>query len=338
MLSSAIYSDGFVGHKTVIDRLEALIEKGRLPHALLFCGPEGIGKLRAARWVAAAHLCPKFGCGSCPTCGRVLGSSHPDLLWLEAEEGRRDILIGQVRELMSAIATKSFEAGGKAAVIDGADRMNEESQNAFLKTLEEPPPGSIIILVSASPERLLPTIRSRCQRLSFGRLSEEELNRFTSLQGDLEPDFPLRLAEGSPGRLLRFLREDTGRVREILIDFIAAPSPPSPVRCTAALMAWAEQAAGHRQAVREKLRAALELFAGFFRDILVLKEGGGDHHLLNRDYESRIREASALYEPVGLYHAVQGVVEAGDDISSYVDPGLAVEKVLRIIREVRKRG
>jgi DNA polymerase-3 subunit delta' len=338
MLSSAIYSDGFIGHDAVIRRLQALLEGERLPHAVLFSGPDGVGKLLAARWLAAAYLCPKNGCGHCSTCARVLKGFHPDLHIVLAEEGRRDILIGQVRELTTSVATRPFEASGKAAIIDEANRMNEESQNAFLKTLEEPPPGSLIILVTAAADRLLPTIRSRCQRFLFSRLTEEEMCRFVSCRSQLEPDFPERLAGGSPGRLFKLVASDAGTARRIFIDFMASRAMPSPVQAAAELMQWAESKGGLKQHVRELLQQALSLGVGLLRDTAMLVGGAPLAHLLNKDLEGELRDAAGLYAPAGLFYCVRQIVEAVEDIGGYVDPGLAVENIFRVIRDARKRG
>lgn len=338
MLRSAIYSEGFIGHHETMDRIASLVENRRLPHALLLSGPDGVGKSLAARWVAAAHLCENGGCGTCPACSRVLKSLHPDVHMVKAEEGKRDITIRQIRELLDAVSIKPFEAGGKVALIDDADRMNEESQNAFLKTLEEPPPDTVVALVSSRPERLLPTIRSRCQRFRFHPLNSEEMERFMAGREGMDADFPGKLAEGSPGRLMKYIEAGAGQARKLFIDYITSRTSPSPVKGTGALMAWAKSAerAGLKQVVRERLALSLHLGAALFRDLAALKEEAGGCHLLNEDIESDLREAACLYEPSGIFLACAQMVEAAEDIAGYVDPGLAVENVFRVIREIRK--
>jgi hypothetical protein len=216
--------------------------------------------------------------------------------------------------------------------------MNEESQNAFLKTLEEPPPKTWIVLVTSAPDRLLTTIRSRCQRFGFNLLKEKELKLFWAKHSEGLSDFPLRLAEGSPGRLLILIKADAAVPRNLLMDFIASKVLPSPVKATHELIEWANQKGNLRQQLREYLRLSLHLATGLLRDIAVLLEGAQGRHLLNQDLEKPLKEATLLYDLPGLFYAIQQIVENTADITGYVDPGLAVENTFRIIREVRKRG
>jgi DNA polymerase-3 subunit delta' len=336
MLSSAIYSEGFIGHAPVIERLHELITRRRIPHAVLFSGPDGVGKSLAGRWLAAAYLCKEGGCGKCTDCTRVHKGIHPDLHQVQAEEGRRDIVIRQIRELTSAIGTKPFEASGKAALLDEVDRMNEESQNAFLKTLEEPPPQTLIILITAAPENLLPTIRSRCQRFAFTALSQEEMERFAGKSVQVQPDFPIRLAEGSPGRWIRMNECNVGAARKRFMDYLRSPRIPSPVRAAGDLMDWAAEGEESKQDLRRKLKLSFSIAAGIIRDMIVLMEGGELRHLLNIDLEEALRESVSIYDLHGLYFAANALVDATEDVAGYVDPGLAVDNVFRVIREIRK--
>lgn len=340
MLKSAIYDNSLIGHRPAVEKLSNLIVTERLPHALLFSGPQGIGKSFVARWVAAAYLCADGGCGTCSSCKKVLAGLHPDLHEVGIEEGRMEIVISQIRALNEALQIKPFEAKGKAAVLDGADRMNEESQNAFLKTLEEPPPATVIVLVTAQAERLLPTIRSRCQRIRFNRLAPEEMAAFLRTRDNLKPEFPVSLAQGSPGRLLELADAGAGAARTLMIEFIASDRMPSPVKAGSELMDWARAGASGnlKHPVRERLRLSLGLCAGLLRDMVVLRAGGDVNQLLNSDLEKTLRRAVKMYEMSGLFFAARTVVDAVADITGYIDPGLATEKVFRIIRETRKRG
>lgn len=338
MLSSTIYANGLVGHREVVDRLSDLIQTKRLPHGLLFSGPSGVGKFFVAQWVAAAFLCPEAGCGVCPTCKKALSFQHPDIHRVEAEEGRRDITISQIRRLMDTVGLKPFEAGAKAVVLDEADRMNDESQNAFLKTLEEPPPDTLIILVSSVPEKLLPTIRSRCQRFRFNRLSQEDFLSLIENREELRTALPLKLAQGSPGKLSGLMKAEADQARRLFSAFISSETVPSPVKATAEMMKWAqEQAVGEsKHQVRERLRMALNLGATLLRDVVILSQGAGADHLMNNDMQLELERASCYYRLSGLLYAIQQVVDASTDIAGYVDPGLALENVFRIIREMRK--
>ncbi len=154
------------------------LERGRLGHAYLFCGDSHLMLERVARELALTVNCtspavpapagiPVVACGTCSSCRRVREGVHPDIHWLRAESKTRVVRVEQVRELINAVQLKPTEARYKVGVIVGADRLNANAANAFLKTLEEPPQRSLLLLLSTEPERLLETILSRCLRLVF---------------------------------------------------------------------------------------------------------------------------------------------------------------------------
>lgn len=143
----------------------------RLPHALLFAGPAGLGKHDFALRLAAALLCvqPKVegACGQCHSCQLLAAGTHPDLKLVMPEENRRGIVIDQIRGLGAYLALRPHTAARKVAILSPADGMNLNAANSLLKILEEPPLGSILLLVASQPARLPATIRSRCQRVMF---------------------------------------------------------------------------------------------------------------------------------------------------------------------------
>jgi DNA polymerase-3 subunit delta' len=164
--------------ESAAELLRRSLERGRLAHAYLFLGDD-LGVLEdAARNLAQTLNClqpPALGenqvpieaCGGCHNCRRIASRNHPDVVWVRPEMKSRVIGVDQTRGVIDRMNLKTTEAAHKIAVFAGADRMNTSAANAFLKTLEEPPAGSVLILLSTEPDRLLETILSRCQRLSF---------------------------------------------------------------------------------------------------------------------------------------------------------------------------
>jgi DNA polymerase-3 subunit delta' len=163
----------------VLERLGRALDRGRLGHAWLFTGPDLEVLGDAARRLAALVNCaapprrgaaglPAAACGACRHCRRIAADLHPDVLWLRPESKTRIIPIDPVRGLMGALQLKPTEAAVKVGVLAAADRLNAAAANAFLKTLEEPPARSLLLLLSTEPDRLLETILSRCQRLNLG--------------------------------------------------------------------------------------------------------------------------------------------------------------------------
>ena len=199
--------------------LEAALDRGRLHHAWLLTGPEGVGKAsfayRAARWLLGARLDPAYGpLGTSPedAVARLVSSqSHPDLLVLEREPDKKAIPVDEARRLPEFFSKSPSLAPYRVAIIDAADDLNVNSANAVLKTLEEPPPRGVLFLVSHSPGRLLPTIRSRCRRLAFRPWPEQRLRPFIEDRLGLSGAAAERLAvmaKGAPGRALALAAAD----------------------------------------------------------------------------------------------------------------------------------
>ncbi|HEX8200225.1 MAG TPA: DNA polymerase III subunit delta', partial [Isosphaeraceae bacterium] len=169
------------GHDSVVAALGRALAQGRFPHALLFVGPEGIGKRSVALVLAQALLCPRRPeaafdpCGTCPSCLQVRAGTHPDLLLARRPEDKHELPIGVIRDLCLDLGLKPMLGTRKVAIVDDADDLNEEAANAFLKTLEEPPAGSVLILIGTAAELQLETIVSRCRVVPFRPLPEPEL-------------------------------------------------------------------------------------------------------------------------------------------------------------------
>jgi DNA polymerase-3 subunit delta' len=163
--------------------LRQALARGTLPHALLFVGPEGVGKRSTALALTAERMCTaglEEACGHCVGCVQVAAGTHPDLrregFGLDERGERRErVLIEQVRAVQGFLGGRALGGRGKIAIFEEAQALTEDAQNALLKTLEEPPRGSLVVLVSHNASRLLATVRSRCQRVAFAPLPAETL-------------------------------------------------------------------------------------------------------------------------------------------------------------------
>ncbi|MDP3173039.1 MAG: DNA polymerase III subunit delta' [Phenylobacterium sp.] len=210
-------SRGLMGHEAAEAAFEASREAGRLHHAWLLTGPEGVGKAsfayRAARRLLGATPDPSDGqLGSDPdhpVTRQVAARSHPDLMVLEklGEDGkaRRLIPVDEARQLPEFFAKSPASAPYRVAIVDAADDLNVNAANALLKTLEEPPSRGVLLLVSHAPGRLFATIRSRCRRLAFAPLEEPRVAEFVRARAGVDVEQSLRLARmsgGAPGRAL----------------------------------------------------------------------------------------------------------------------------------------
>ncbi|HEX5446271.1 MAG TPA: DNA polymerase III subunit, partial [Pirellulales bacterium] len=231
---------GIEGHDEVVERFRRAIARNRLASTFLFVGPAGIGKRALAEKLAQALLCPHVDlqtlapCGTCDSCVQVASRTHPDLMIIERPADRSFIPVAafvgdeqrRMREgLCHDIALRPFMGGRKVAIIDDADYLNEEGANCLLKTLEEPPPRSVLILIGTSADRQLPTIRSRAQAVRFKPLAREAVVEILLARGlAADREQAVRLAafsEGSVERAVELADEELWAFRGELLAALA---------------------------------------------------------------------------------------------------------------------
>lgn len=254
--------------------LAARAASGTLPHALLLCGPADLGKRALADTFVRARLCetPREAqaCGSCRACRLLAAGTHPDRMRVTLEPNprtgvmRKEIVIDQIRGLSSHLAMASQLGGWQVAVIDPADAMNAASQNALLKTLEEPTPSSLIVLVADQPWRLSATIRSRCQRLDFAVPAAPEALAWLEARGVQNAASALAAAGGNPGAAWQLAeRGGMDRRQEVARDLLALAAGRARAREVA--KAWADDDP------EQRLEHAARLLEGALR----ARAGGG---------------------------------------------------------------
>jgi DNA polymerase-3 subunit delta' len=302
-----------IGHDRQVDILKRALANNALAHAYLFSGEPGIGKRLTAFALAAALNCaapgPDGGCGACPSCRKVAGGIHPDVrivmpesrdeqllaTWSakEVEKASDEIKIDQVRQAQESISLRPSEGRKKVLIVDGAETMNDTSQNAFLKTLEEPPGDSLIILITAMPQSLLPTIRSRCQALAFQPLPRRTLaGVIREKRGLDEADawFAAALSRGSLGRALEMDVQKERADREQFLTLWEGLSGMGDDK----VLALADGIARDR----DGFERILDLGVEWLRDLLVFRETGDEGLLVfpagaDRIGSSRGRSAPA---------------------------------------------
>jgi len=263
-----------LGHDAIVASFAFALKRGRLGHAYLFVGPAGVGKHTFARELAKTLLCETRGekfeaCDQCAACLLVDAGTHPDLFMVHRPEEKLEFPIEVIREeLLPSLAMKPARGERKVAILDDADDLNEEAANCFLKTLEEPPPGSLLILVGGpSAELQLPTILSRCQTIRFAPLTSALVAQILSENGIAEPATQQRLmqvAGGAPGQALALNDEEIWAFRGKLLDMLRQDRI-NPAATAAAWMEFIENAG--KEAAAQRNRASL-----IFRMLLSLLE------------------------------------------------------------------
>ena len=294
-----------VGQPRAVGALKAALEGGSVHHAYLFAGPEGVGKELAAVGLAQALTCPERpgeGCGTCASCTRVARGSHPDVPWLMPDAERvdrgwvgradisgtpsREIKVEQVRGLQERLALRPLESKRKLALVASAHAMNEPAQNAFLKTLEEPPSDTTIVLVASQADDLLPTIRSRCVRVAFGPLPRELVAERVAKERKVDADtarLVAVMAGGSLGRALALDPKALARRRELLERWESLRGED-----VSGLLRFAEDVG----ASRDDAEHALALLKVWTRDVALARAGAAER-MANLDLPDLARQAAA---------------------------------------------
>ncbi len=332
---------GIRGHADVFERFQRSLERGRLASTFLFVGPPGVGKRTAAVAIAKALLCEVREeadltvCGECSSCAQVDAGSHPDLEIVEKPADKTtipvELFIGdrdnRMREgLCHNLSLKPFRGGRKIAIIDDADYLNVEGANCLLKTLEEPPPNSLLVLIGTSEQRQLPTIRSRCQIVRFRPLDVLVL-RDLIRQLDYAPDDRLaeqlaRLADGSLQRVRDYADPALQEFRERLLMELAAGNFWS-AEFLKLVTVFVEGAGTEAILRRNRLRAAIGFALQFYRELL--REMCGQTGNMDENLLRAVRQAHGSW--TGRQESVSRCIERCLDCLGYVDSSAHVNSI-----------
>ena len=341
------------GQDALLRQLSASVRAGRVGHAYLLAGPPHIGKMTLALDLAAAVNCavasgrqpaPMFAdpdpdadaaagdgpCGYCEPCQRIRRGVHADLSTVAVGGDPRvptRISIEQVRDSENFLAVTPVEGGWKVVIFDGAETLSagqSESANALLKTLEEPPEQALLLLLTANPDAILPTIRSRCRTLSLQPVPGAALSGYLESRHNAAPDtarWLARLARGCPGWAINALADpavlaDRAEQLERIATTAFAPLDER--------FAYANSLAGAFSRDRESVRQTLYLWQRWWRDLLLAKEGLPDH-IQNTDHRDDLTAQAgsmAAADIVGFLRRIQETLVALD---ANANPRLALE-------------
>ena len=289
------------GHAHTIALLKQAVRRGRLPQSLLFAGPAGVGKHAVAIALAQAVNCPARrrddgddACGKCPTCVRIAGGRHSDVVLLDKGD-EASIKIRALRErVLDIVGYRPFEAEKRVFIIDPADELTLEAQDALLKTLEEPPPSAILILVSAYPDTLVPTVQSRCRRLRFGAVP----------------------------RLPTPADDQAADDREAALMLLRAARGRAPAAALKAAAAFSKNSSDRRD--REALGDRLAALGSLLRDLGAIGVGA-DRTLANADVGDELRSLATAFGPARASAAYETTTRAAEHLDRNASPKIVAD-------------
>jgi DNA polymerase III subunit delta' len=311
-----------VGNRESID----LLIRGRFPQTSLFTGPEGVGKKTIALLVAALKACAAPAdnepCGACGSCVKAASGNHPDirLIW---EEEKASIGIDKMRDFRHEVQYRPFESRARFFVVDHAELMTPEAANAVLKTLEEPPETAHIVLVTAFPDRIIPTVRSRCQVLRFSPLGRGEVLEYLRRRTKLDaPESRAAFSGGSLGRAISIDIAATLSMRDRVLDLLTnwAEKP----RFTTVYEHCEEGGLSGSLRKRETAVQCLELLQALLHDVHFLQVGTPER-VVSVDRMERLKSLVQPLDPRRLRMLLSRIVESKRDLERNVNPQMSFE-------------
>jgi DNA polymerase-3 subunit delta' len=314
-----------IGHAAQLALLRSRLAQDHLHHAYFFHGPDGVGKRTVALSLAMALQCSERRhdfCAECSDCKRVQDGNHPDVRVISPAGGKKEITVGQIRDVEKELRFRPFDGKKRTLMIDPAPLMNVLAQNALLKTLEEPPADSVLILIGEAAGGILPTLLSRCFRLAFGPLGEREIEDFLVERQGMErvqAKGLSHLAMGSLGKALALAGGPLLGKRKLWIEWVRSLSGGGRREA----VSLAERLAGEREEVIE----FLAWLQSWCRDILVFGVKGPCDQIYHADAIADLERFARVWGRDRLFRLLAQIERARSGIQRNVNRRLALEHV-----------
>jgi len=305
-----------IGHKENINNMAYAIKEEKFAHAHLIIGEDGIGKSIIAKGIALEIL------------GLKREREHIDILEWRIGKNKKSIGVNEIRELIKEISKRPFEGDKKVIIVHDGENLTPQAQNAFLKTIEEPPKGVFIIVLSDNLESILGTIQSRCQIHKLRKLNNSDMEKFIFREHGNIPlellQMVLSFSEGIPGRAQRFLEDETFKeLRVFSIDFFKSKVDNKLFDCTSKLLSY--------KAEWDDLYSCL---VNLIRDMIIIKECYDESMVLNKDYIEDIKSISDDYSYKSLINMIKSINKTNENIVKNLNFNIAIEVMLLELQEV----
>jgi DNA polymerase III subunit delta' len=305
--------DNFIGHENVRKYFQEAVSKGTLSHAHLIVGEDGIGKSFLAREFARKIL------------GKQEDRQYVDILEFRVSRNKKSIGVDEIRGIIEEINKRPFEGDKKVIVIYNGDRITVQAQNAFLRTIEEPPKGVFIFILCESNELILDTIKSRCQLHKLSKLNSQEIKRFLDNKypdiNQNERETIISFCDGIPGRAEKFMENEVFKsIRNITVKLLININDMKDYE----VLSYEEQFVKLKDSWEEILWSLLS----YIRDILLYKDTGKEELIINKDKFAEIKEAAALFSFNKLYNIINLINDTRENLNSNTNANLAYDVML----------
>ena len=340
-MSTLLFKE-IIGQEKAIDFLRRVAANDKIASAYLFAGIQGIGKTTTAMGFALLLNCmepdSEDGCGRCTSCRRIIDGNHPDIILVGLDEEKTAIGINQIREITRQLAFAPVLGRYRMIIIDPAEKMTMEAANAFLKSLEEPPPGTFFILTVRDPKELLPTIVSRCQWVPFKPLPTGEIANWLVTERSVDREAArilARLSEGSLGTALRMAEEGLLAERVSWIETLDRAINGSPDVLLEAAQKFFDL--GKKGKEPKDATIALMLGKSWFRDMLLMKLEGAKELIVNTDLIEHLSTVASGYSVDRLMKSLAVIASAEYDLIENRNQLFLIERSLFGLRGAADR-
>ena len=332
--------DDIIGQKDIKDHLQAAITDGKVSHAYIISGERGMGKKMLAEAFVQTLFCEKHGadaCEECPECRKVMHKNHPDVIYVHPEEGKKTIGVNDVRDqLVGDVYIRPYSADIKVYIIPDADQLGAASQNAILKTIEEPPEYVRLLLLAENAERLLPTIRSRCIELDLKPVvGEDDKVRKLLMEKYELPEYVtgsiLQFAQGNIGRALSLASSD--RFKTVLDQVFYMVSHIDEMQ-NYEISAESEKLKAMAKDGQLDLKEYLDLLLLWYRDVLLYKTTADADRLYFTDRLREIMRLSSLYS----YRDLDVIIEKISSTEALLKANIGSELALSLLMQCIRAG
>ena len=327
-----------VGHKKIITHLKNAIRMNKVSHAYIINGEENSGKMMLAESFAMALQCETGGaepCGICRSCRQAAQRNQPDIIFIGSDEMMEDkktksISVDEIRTLLNSdIAIKPYSSKYKIYIVDHAEKMNIQAQNALLKTIEEPPVYGVILLLTTNADSFLQTIRSRCITLNIKMVEEEEIKKYLMKKHHI-PDYKAEIcavfAQGNVGRAIQLASSE--EFNEMKKDMLSLVKKIEDIEIYELGMT-----VKNLNIYKKKIEEYLDLLTLWYRDVLYLKATDDVNNLIFMDEVYDIKKQAAKKSYSGIEHILQALEQTRMRLKANVNFDLVIEMLLLAIKE-----